>query len=783
MQVELFRQSNNKRLRTATSDENGYYRFYGVRSDVFKIKALLPKDYTFSMNVPGNAQANQFAPRDGRREQVVMNVTGENGERTSVLLGAISYGSISGVVYYDDNFSGDWETGEKIAQGITVTLLDSEGKAIKSARTNMSGSYTFDDLAPGEYVLSMTASRGYAFTLSGEGSVVKNDGVGLGVSDAISVALGEKVGGMDAGMILPGRVTGKVFADANDNGLCDGGEKGLAGSRVTLLNEAGEVASAAIGKDGAFAFEPLMPGRYSLQYELPEGAVFSSCVTGGNRIAGENGVGEGEWFELKVGKEYAAPLCGGLYLGSISGTTFGDSDGSGTQDADEMRLAGVEITLTPSRSELSEMTLTTGDDGVFAFEGLHPDVYQLTVRCPEGYVLSLLPDVTLPLQHGLSEQTVQVQIGMGDVWADQPLGSVKPAAYSGKVWLDENMDGLHGADELNAAGEKIVLIEQRSDSVVAEMTTDADGSFRAEGLAPGLYTLCFALADDVSGTKAGDSTFTEKNGQLIMTDIAIAEGTEASGALLGLVRETTLAGRVWMDDDGRDAVVSGAKLTLMCNGETIAETMSGKEGEYAFDGLMPGDYVIHVELPQGILALEAGDRRTADGQKISILAVNDGNVGQSGVIRIRMAQHQLQLDVGSVKPGRLGDLCWLDLNGNGLQDEGEGGIPGVRIELIRNGAVVSETVSDQYGYYVFENLYPGEYTLRVTAPEEVRPTTLRTDMPLIVSVLQENGESVLVPVKSDGVNYAADLGFVLVNEKKYPAGYGEGATQDWTKIR
>ena len=123
------------------------------------------------------------------------------------------------------------------------------------------------------------------------------------------------------------------------------------------------------------------------------------------------------------------------------------------------------------------------------------------------------------------------------------------------------------------------------------------------------------------------------------------------------------------------------------------------------------------------------------------------------------------------------------LNGNGLQDEGEGGIPGVRIELIRNGAVVSETVSDQYGYYVFENLYPGEYTLRVTAPEEVRPTTLRTDMPLIVSVLQENGESVLVPVKSDGVNYAADLGFVLVNEKKYPAGYGEGATQDWTKIR
>ena len=54
---------------------------------------------------------------------------------------------------------------------------------------------------------------------------------------------------------------------------------------------------------------------------------------------------------------------------------------------------------------------------------------------------------------------------------------------------------------------------------------------------------------------------------------------------------------------------------------------------------------------------------------------------------------------------------------------------------------------------------------------------------MIVSVLNENGVSVLVPVESDGVNYAADLGFVLVKEGKYPAGYGEGAQQDWTKLK
>ena len=45
------------------------------------------------------------------------------------------------------------------------------------------------------------------------------------------------------------------------------------------------------------------------------------------------------------------------------------------------------------------------------------------------------------------------------------------------------------------------------------------------------------------------------------------------------------------------------------------------------------------------------------------------------------------------------------------------------------------------------------------------------------------GETGLLPVVSGGANYAADLGFVLINEKELPAGYGEGAAQDWTKLR
>ena len=194
---------------------------------------------------------------------------------------------------------------------------------------------------------------------------------------------------------------------------------------------------------------------------------------------------------------------------------------------------------------------------------------------------------------------------------------------------------------------------------------------------------------------------------------------------------------------------------------------------------MPSRASVSVALPQGHAALEPGDRRLEDGTLVSILAGNVLNTGFSGTINVRMAEHQMALDIGSVLPGRLGDFCWLDLNGNGLQDGDEGGIPGVTIELMRNGTVAATAVSDQYGYYVIKDLYPGEYTLRVIAPAQVKPTVMRTDLPMIVSVLGENGESGLVPAESDGANYDADLGFVLVEKDRYPEGYGEGATQNW----
>lgn len=779
VELELFRQSNNKRLQTVTSDADGYFRFGHVRGDVFKIKALLPTGYTYSIDVPGDVQANQFAPRNGRREQTVTDIDVANGENETLMLGAISYGSVTGVAYQDDNFSGDWETGEKVSSGLLVTLVNNRGETVATIKTNKSGSYTFKDLVPGSYQLVMNAQNGYVFTRQGDGNVMYNLGGGAGESSVFEVALGQNLTGMDLGMIVPAKVSGIAFADANDNGLYDQGEKGLKGTVVTLMQEHGEVEAMTVGQDGSFTFDSVLPGRYYLRYELPENGVFSPRVAGGNAVVGEGSKGAGDWFSVTNGDVWTAPVCGGLDLGVISGVAFGDGDGSGDMENAEKPLAGMILTLTPFRNDLKEMQVVTSADGKFLFDDLRPDTYTLTVICPDGYVLSRMEDVSLGLAHGEAEQTITLTVGMGNAWTEQMLGCVKPASYAGVAWLDENLNGVYDEADKPAPGEEIVLADQDTGDVIGKVVTDETGAFIFEGLAPGSYCLTYALASDVWGASGG-TTFDAADGKLVMNGIQIAENTHDDGASLGLVRETKLGGKVWLEtEDGTLPVADAALVLLSAGGEELATCVTDEEGQYLFAGLMPGEYRIGITFPDGYCALEPGDRRLADGNLISVLESNDAETGMTGVIVVKMAEDQLNLDVGSVLPGRLGDLCWLDLNGNGLQDSGDGGIPGVGIALIRHGEVVAETTSDQYGYYVFKMIYPGEYTLRVTMPKEVTPTKQRSDIPLIVSVLTESGESILISVESDSANYNADLGFVLRKENVYPAGYGEGAAQIW----
>ena len=65
--------------------------------------------------------------------------------------------------------------------------------------------------------------------------------------------------------------------------------------------------------------------------------------------------------------------------------------------------------------------------------------------------------------------------------------------------------------------------------------------------------------------------------------------------------------------------------------------------------------------------------------------------------------------------GTIGDTVWFDVDGNGTQDEGENGIPGVTVTLTLPDNSSVTTTTDTDGLYLFSDLPAGDYVVTVDA--------------------------------------------------------------------
>jgi uncharacterized repeat protein (TIGR01451 family) len=73
------------------------------------------------------------------------------------------------------------------------------------------------------------------------------------------------------------------------------------------------------------------------------------------------------------------------------------------------------------------------------------------------------------------------------------------------------------------------------------------------------------------------------------------------------------------------------------------------------------------------------------------------------------------------EPARLGDYVWLDLNRDGIQDANEPGVSGVTVLLFQvidgEGVFTGQsTTTDENGFYLFDNLEPGQYYVEFVLP-------------------------------------------------------------------
>ncbi len=146
------------------------------------------------------------------------------------------------------------------------------------------------------------------------------------------------------------------------------------------------------------------------------------------------------------------------------------------------------------------------------------------------------------------------------------------------------------------------------------------------------------------------------------------------------------------------------------SGEVFQSTVTDENGNYYFTFVPFGNYSLRFVSPEDyqITLPKQGDPQFDSDLNFS---------GKTTSFFLEGIETELSLDAGFYRTSEVGDFVWLDDNQDGIQQEEELGVEGVRVELLdKNQNILASTVTNSNGNYKFTNLPPGTYYVRFVPP-------------------------------------------------------------------
>ena len=479
-------------------------------------------------------------------------------------------GVISGQIWGDDDSDGTLNNAEAGLEGVDVNLVTSVGSFVDSTTTDTNGDFSFTGLAGGDYIVGVvtsspalsgtkatfdrdsdTAGLGNqaAITLVDDDDVVNDANFGYGPDDGNSGGGGG--GGSNDGN---GVISGQIWSDSNSNAVLDGAEAGISNVTVNLVTSAGSfVASAPTNGTGHYDFTGLAAGDYIVGIDpnsLPTGLTptydrDSDTVGLGNQtaitLATDTDIVNDADFGY--GPDDGSGGSGGGGGGSndgngeIGGRLWLDDNGDGVQDADEPSIFGVTVNLVTSAGSFIG-NAETDYTGAFNFTGLAAGDYIVGVdpaTVPNGFVQTFDRDAGTV---GLGNQAALTLASDTDTITDADFGytpsdtgtpGANQATIGGRVWADENADGVQDAAEVGLEGLTINLTLPDG-SFVRSDVTDSNGTYQFDNLDPGDYMVGIkgrTIPTDAVQTFASDGTLDNA------VDVTVAAAEQALNADMG----------------------------------------------------------------------------------------------------------------------------------------------------------------------------------------------------------------------------------------------------------
>jgi len=212
----------------------------------------------------------------------------------------------------------------------------------------------------------------------------------------------------------------------------------------------------------------------------------------------------------------------------------------------------------------------------------------------------------------------------------------------------------------------------------------------------------------VDGTLPAGQTEIRNVATAIATEIPLPISDDAVNQVLNpSAASATVGDRVWLDADGDgiqdlgEAGIPGVEVTLKDQwGTPLQAVTTDSQGRYTFVNVPPGSgYFVAVTggVPSGLV--QSSESRTDN---------------RTNSFDLAPGQVYLSADIGYEATGStatIGDLVWIDADGDTLRDPGEPGLAGVTVQLLEdtNGdgipdVLIATTVTGPDGTYLFAGI-------------------------------------------------------------------------------
>ena len=699
--------------RSAVTNSSGRYQFVDLRPGNYTVNETQPTGLlngrdTVGTPTYGAVNSNRYDNSLGTYSIAVGTPSSSSDDNN---FGELPPAMLSGSVFVDANNDG-LRTGENGIPMVTISLsgIDDQGNSVnRTATTDASGAYQFTDLRPGTYQVEESQPVSYVDGFETRGNVVPIAGSAGGPDTigGISLVPGQTAANNNFGELPPGQISGRVFADINNDGLLNGNDSGLAG--IALVLNGTDVNGQAVTRmtttdvDGNYEFNGLVGGTYTVAEPTQPNGYFDGLeARNGVLQPGSIGTDAINGIVLPIGGSIAENRFAEVPVVDPHGFVYIDSNNNGIRDAGEVGIPGVPVELSGFGVDVfgnvvTPQTVFTDQDGFYRFANLSPGQYTITETQPFGFQDGQEENGTPAAQIVNNDQFVGIDLTNQTDGGDYNFGELSPTGrLSGSVYVDQDNNGQRGSGEIGLAGVSVTIIDQNNPGTRVTVVTDANGDYQFVKMFPGTYRLeesqpiNFIDGMETAGSRGGNI------GNDVISDITIGVGQSSSGYLFGelgvrldLISKRDFlsstnpgvdftgqpgsgiaavgvplsdpSGFVYVDTNGsgqRDEGEPGIpnvsiRLTgLGTDGSTIEQqVLTNGDGFYQFAFLPPGVYSLHEVQPVGYL----------DGSET--IGSHGGIVGQDAFTEIVLREGDIGVDYNFGE--RLPDFHSGDINENG----------------------------------------------------------------------------------------------------------------------